>query len=168
MTDDDTKEPTTEKADKDKPKPRRTGQIIRRGENRYLVRIFLGRDQHGKRHDHNHTIRGTKKDAQKWLNGALRRLDLGEPIEQSDILCSEFFERWLETAVRPRVRPRSYAEYDHKTRAYIIPGLGKKRLSDVKPFDLQTLYADLQKQKLANTTIRYVHILLNNAFKQAV
>src|SRR5262249_18802076 len=85
-----------------------------------------------------------------------------------DILCSEFFERWLETAVRPRVRPRSFAEYDHKTRAYIIPALGKKRLSDVKPFDLQTLYADLQKQKLANTTIRYVHILLNNAFKQAV
>src|SRR5262249_45538478 len=91
-----------------------------------------------------------------------------EPIEQSDIRCSEFFERWLETAVKPRVRPRSFAEYDHKTRAYIIPALGKKRLSDVKPFDLQTLYADLQKQKLANTTIRYVHGLLNNAFKQAV
>ena len=45
---------------------RRTGQIIKRGDNKHLVRIFIGTNEAtGKRIYHNHTIRGIKKDAEK-------------------------------------------------------------------------------------------------------
>ena len=54
------------------------GQIISRGKNTWLVRVFLGRDaQTGKREYHNHTIHGTKHDAQEYLIGTLRERDLG-------------------------------------------------------------------------------------------
>ncbi len=43
------------------------GQITKRGENTWLVRIFLGRESGGKRKYFNKTIHGTKKDAQKYL-----------------------------------------------------------------------------------------------------
>ncbi|MFN7929332.1 MAG: hypothetical protein U0Y68_15575 [Blastocatellia bacterium] len=37
------------------------GQVIKRGENRYLVRIYLGTNEvTGKRIYHNHSIRGIK------------------------------------------------------------------------------------------------------------
>ena len=36
------------------------GQIISRGERRWLVRIYLGEDATGKRRYHNHTVRGAK------------------------------------------------------------------------------------------------------------
>lgn len=47
-------------------KSRRFGQIIRRGDNKFLVRIFTGTEAGGKRHYHNQTIRDTKKDADKY------------------------------------------------------------------------------------------------------
>jgi hypothetical protein len=53
------------------------GQIIKRGDRKYLVRVHLGRDDNGKRRYLNKTISGTKKAAEQWLNGALRDKDLG-------------------------------------------------------------------------------------------
>ena len=49
------------------------GQIIKRGEKTWLVRIFKGRDAEGKRHYLNKTVKGSKKDAEKYL-GALSGL----------------------------------------------------------------------------------------------
>ena len=40
------------------------GQIIKRGDKIWLVRIFLGRDENGKRRYTNKTIHGTKKNAE--------------------------------------------------------------------------------------------------------
>jgi hypothetical protein len=51
------------------------GQIIKRGDKTWLVRIFQGRDEKGKRRYVNKTIRGTKRDADKWLTKSLRDRD---------------------------------------------------------------------------------------------
>jgi Phage integrase family len=59
-------------------KGRRAGQIRQRGDRKWLVRIFLGRDPRtGKRLEANHTVHGSKKDAQAFLNAKLRERDLG-------------------------------------------------------------------------------------------
>ena len=54
-------------------KARRAGQIIRRGERHFLVRVFAGRDANGKRHYHNQTVRGSKKDADAVLRDLLAK-----------------------------------------------------------------------------------------------
>jgi hypothetical protein len=59
------------------------GQIINRGHKKWTIRVFLGRDAKGKRNYFNHTIHGTKKDAQTFLTKKLREKDLGEFIELS-------------------------------------------------------------------------------------
>lgn len=38
-----------------------SGQIIPRGKDTWLVRVFIGRDENGKRKYHNKTIHGGKK-----------------------------------------------------------------------------------------------------------
>src|ERR1035437_10010289 len=52
--------------------------LIPRGKRIWLVRAPLGRDpKTAKRLFHNKTIHGTKKDAQRYLNGVLREHELG-------------------------------------------------------------------------------------------
>src|SRR5215510_12388219 len=81
-----------------KPKPRRVGQIIPRGENKWLVRVPLGRDESTrKRATYNKTVHGTKKDADKFLTGVLRQIDLGEFVEPSTITVNGFLDKWLDT-----------------------------------------------------------------------
>ena len=71
------------------------GQIVKRGENTWYVRIFLGRDSEGKRKFFNKTIHGTKKDAQKFLTAKIREKDLGIFIEQSRQTLNEHLDSFL-------------------------------------------------------------------------
>jgi hypothetical protein len=61
------------------------GQIIKRGENTWLVRVYLGRGADGKRQYQNKTIRGVKKDAQTWLNATLGNKDRGIPTFETKV-----------------------------------------------------------------------------------
>lgn len=70
------------------------GQIIKRGENTWYIRIFLGRDAGGKRKYFNKTIHGTKKDAQKFLTAKTREKDLGVSIETSRQTLNEHFDNF--------------------------------------------------------------------------
>ena len=58
------------------------GQIIRRGDRKWLVRIYLDSDPGtGRRRYHNHTVNGSKKDAERYCTAALRSRDLGTFVE---------------------------------------------------------------------------------------
>jgi len=109
---------------------RKTGQIIRRGDNKFLCRIFLGRDEvTGRRKYHNATVRGTKKDAQRFINGVLREQDLGTFAEPSRMTLSEFLDRWLKESAKPSVSERTYQNYVWLLKTYVRPKLGTVRLS---------------------------------------
>lgn len=54
---------------------------------------FLGRTSDGKRQYQNQTIRGTKSEAQKWLNDALTKKDLGIPTFQTKVSLVDTLRR---------------------------------------------------------------------------
>jgi len=57
---------------------RKVGQIIARGDHRWLIRVYLGRDQEtNKRKYHNRTIHGPLREAQAYLPRRLRETRLG-------------------------------------------------------------------------------------------
>lgn len=144
------------------------GQIIKRGDKTWLVRIFKGRDAEGKRLYMNKTIKGNKKDAETYLNKTLTDISTGTFIEPSSETLSAYLDRWLAAAVRPRVRERTFVDYVDKLDRYIRPLLGGHKLSELRPLDIQRAYADLQARPLAPRTIRYAHSILASALKQAV
>ena len=143
------------------------GQIIKRGDNKYLVRVYLGREA-GKKKYHNKTINGSKKDAEKYLRKVLRERDLGEYIEPSKQLLSEYLDTWLETAVKIRVRDRTYRDYKEKVRLYIKPDLGNYNLQTLSPEHIQKLYNKMLDDGKSARTVRLTHAILKNALKQAV
>jgi integrase len=53
------------------------GQLVKRGENRWLIRVPNGRGLSGTRKYVNRTIHGTRKDAQRELTRLLRERDTG-------------------------------------------------------------------------------------------
>jgi len=83
------------------------GQIISRGDRRWLIRVYLARDHEtNKCKYHNRTIHGPMWDAQAYLTRRLLERDLGRDLEGAQITLNEYLDRRLETAVKPRVRAR--------------------------------------------------------------
>ena len=144
------------------------GQIIKRGEKTWLVRIFTGRDAKGKRQYFNKTIHGTKKDAEKYLTAKQREKDLGVFVEPASMTVNAYLDKWLQTAARPRLRERTFSDYEGKLETYVRPALGEKRLCDVRSLDIQSLYGEMRERGLSARTVRYTHAILSSAFKQAV
>lgn len=150
-------------------KVRRQGQIIERGDNKHLVRIYLGTDEtNGTRRYHNKTIRGTKKDAQRYLNGVLRELDLGTFVEPAGETLNAFLDHWLKAAAKPRLRERTFDDYTALLRRYVREALGSKKLSHLRPLDIQQVYSEMQERGLSARIVRYTHAVLSSALKQAV
>jgi Phage integrase, N-terminal SAM-like domain len=66
--------------------------------------------------------------------------DVGRDLEGVKITLNEYLDRWLETAVKPRVREKTYQDYDGMLRRYIRPSLGGRVLTAMRPMDVQTTY----------------------------
>jgi len=90
---------------------RKTGQIIARGASRWLVRVYLGRDREtGKHAYHNRTIYGSLRHAQAFLTRRLHERDLSRGVAGLQISVDEYLDHWLRTAVKPKVRGKTYSE----------------------------------------------------------
>jgi len=145
-----------------------TGQLIKRSENTWLVRIFLGRDADGKRKYFNKTIHGTKKDAQKYLTAKTREKDLGIFVEPASIYLGDFLDRWLQEVAKNKLRARTFDNYESLLNCHVRKILGAKKLSDIQAYEVQKLYNDMKKANYSPKTIRHVHNVLSPAFKQAI
>ena len=146
---------------------RRTGQVNRNGENKHTVRIYNGTDINGKRRYINHTVRGTKKDAEQWLRAALRRRDLGEPIEESRESFNAHLDTWLKVK-RQTVKARTLEIYDDIATRMLRPVLGNKRLAGINASDIQNLYLSFSEQGYGGRTIELLHVVLVNVFRYAM
>ena len=138
------------------------GQIIERGKNIHLIRIYLGRGEDGKRSYLNQTVHGPKKDAQRELTKLLRERDLGTLAQPSRTTLNEYLESWLGSVAKTRVRERTHRDYVWLLKKYIRPTLGERRLDQLRALELQKLYGDLSAQGLSPRTIRYAHTVLRN------
>jgi integrase len=148
---------------------RKVGQIIARAPRTWLVRVYVGRDAESKKRKYlNKTIHGGLRDAQAHLNRMLNERDLGRNLDSSKQTLNQYLDRWLEVCAKPRLRTKSFQDYEGLLRRYVRPQLGIKPLVSVHPFDIQSLYRELLDRGLAARSIRYTHAVLRSALKQAV
>jgi integrase len=81
---------------------------------------------------------------------------------------AKYLDKWLETSVKPRVRPRTYDDYVSLMTRYIREPLGAIKLAELRPIDIQKVYLSMQERELSPRVIRYTHAVLSSALKQAV
>lgn len=147
---------------------RRAGQIIERGDRKFVVRVYLGTDGAGKRQYFNQTIRGTETDAKRALHKLLVKADAGELARANPQTLSDYLDHWLQAAAKPRLRERTYIEYRKQLERYVTPVLGASRLEKLTPLQIQGLYGQMLEKGLSPRTVRLTHAVLRNALKQSV
>ena len=151
------------------------GHIRKRGKSSWAIVLDLGRDGAGKRHQKWHTVRGTKKDAERELARLITEINTGDYVEPSRMLVREYLERWLRDYAEHSVSPKTYERYDEIIRSHIVPALGGYELSKLRPLHIQGFYtaAITSGRKdgnggLSAQTVLHFHRLLHRALGQAV
>jgi len=147
---------------------RKRGQVIERGKDTFLVRIYLGQGEDGKRRYYNKTITGKKGDAHKHLTSVLSDLDQGTFIEPSKESLNKYLDRWLEVSAAPRLRARTARDYREVLARYVREPLGQKPFASITPLDIQSVYSGMLELGLSPRTVRQTHAVLRSALKQAV
>lgn len=137
---------------------RKVGQIVRRGDRTWLVRVYNGRDPGSKRRKYlNKTVRGGVRDAQSHLNKMLGERDHGRNLDSSRRTLSQYLDRWLDVCTKSRLRAKSLLDYEGLLRPLCPSPARREALAIVAVFDIQMLYHDLLDGGMSARSIRYTH-----------
>lgn len=126
------------------------------------------RSETHKRNYHNRTIHGTMREAQAYLTRKLSERDLGCDLEGAKISLNEHLDQWLETAIPPRVRPKTFQDYQSMLQCYVRPIIAQRVLAGLLPLDLQTMYQQMTERGLSARTVGYTHVVVKSTIQQAV
>jgi integrase len=108
----------------------------------------------------------TRDEVRQWLKRALQDRDQGALTARRSPTLGVWLGEWL-TAVRGSLKPKTWATYEQVLRLYILPDLGRVRLRDLAPEDLERVYDALRARGLSPTTAHHAHAVLHRALRQA-
>lgn len=146
-------------------KSRERGQLIKRGPQKYLIRIYLGRVD-GKRKYVSKTINGSKKEADAALVKWLREMDTQEFVQPQKVMTvSDLMDEWLGSKVN--VQPSTLKGYQDRVDNQINPYIGFLKLAQVSELRLETLFKRLS-ETYSYSTVQQTQSALSQAFKLAV
>lgn len=152
------------------------GHIRRRGKSSWSIVLDLGRGCDGKRLQKWHTVRGSKRDAERELARLVHELETGAYVEPTKMTVAELLQRWLADYARANVSGKTYERYAEIIRNSLIPALGHHQLTKLHPLHIQAFYADMLENGRKNgprgglspMTVRHYHRVLRKALHDAV
>ena len=141
------------------------GSIYKRADGRWAGTIELGW-QDGKRRRKTFYA-GTRQEVRDHLNRAIEKQQNGLPVQSGRLTVAQFLECWLAESVKPNVRPRTFQSYDELVRVHLAPGLGRTRLNDLTPRDVQRFINRKLNAGLSPRRVQYIHAVLRRALGRA-
>jgi integrase len=123
---------------------RQEGSIFERADGRWSAEISLGYDGGGKR------VRKTVYGANKGeVAEKLRKLqadhDVGRLVETEQLTVGEYLARWLLSA-KDKTGEATFARYEQLTKQYLIPAIGRLKLTKLRPLHVETAYTTLSRE----------------------
>lgn len=119
------------------------GNLQQRGPSSWRIRVFVGRDESGKKGYLERTVRGTKRGAQRVMARLVTEVDEGRHVAAASTRFGEVLERWLEIKATV-MEATTLASYRWITTTYVAPALGSLPLDKVRALDLDRLYSRLR------------------------
>jgi integrase len=151
------------------------GHIRKRSQNSWAIILDLGRDEHGRRKQKWHSVRGTKRDAERELARLVNEINTGDYVEPSRMSVREFLDRWVRDYVERAVSPKTAERYKEIVDSNIKPAIGGYALSKLKPLHIQSFYTEAlttgrkdKKGGLSAQTVLHIHRVLHKALGQGV
>lgn len=143
------------------------GSITRRGKEKWLVRVFIGRDEHGRQRFHSKIVYGSRRVAERYSADRISELNRDQLIPVQPVSLGGFLADWLDEVAKIRCRANTYQTYVELVDRHIPRRLLDKRLQRVDPADLQALIHDLTAKGYSASTVRQVHAVLRSALRYA-
>ncbi len=149
--------------------------ILKNGETRYRVRVYVGRDPDtGKQELVTKTFH-KKKDADREETKLKSMKGDGILVRPSREPLAKYLQRWLREVKEGELRARTLYDYQGIVRRYIenppegAPPIGKVRVDRLTPAAFQNYYDFLWRELgLSPRTLQFLHTILRQALKHAV
>jgi integrase len=136
------------------------GTIYQRKDGRWCAQVSLD----GRRLTH---YAKTQRECREWLRDIQAQIDEGLTIQGARVTLGDYLEQWLEAA-KPSLHPNTWKQYSQIVRQHIIPLLGSIKLKDLRPDQIQSLYAEKLEAGTGKSTVRLIHAVLHRALNQAL
>jgi len=146
------------KTSKTRSEARDRGQLVPKGDRKWLLRVFQGRVPDGKggmkRKYASKVFEGTKTEAEKALTSFLSEIDGDEYVEPTKVTVSSFWPTFMATVVDVASNTRN--DHDIRFRLDIMPALGHLKLTELDHEVLQAFFNELSfgDRKLSPRTVR--------------
>lgn len=109
----------------------------------------------------------TKQECLVWLREKQNQIDKGLTYNSSKTTLTEYMTEWLSSA-KASLRYTTWSQYHRVTELYILPGIGKMKLADLKPENIQQLYDRLLEKEIGHYALLKTHTVLRSALSRAV
>jgi integrase len=109
----------------------------------------------------------SKQKVAAKLAKAIADRDNGLVYDSEKLSTAQHLDNWLQ-ATRDTVRIGTWKQYETIVRLHIKPTLGRIRLNKLNPLQVQTLYRERLDAGLSARRVRYVHVTIHKALKDAV
>jgi len=143
------------------------GCISKRKDGTWCAVITVGRKPDGKLKQ-KFFYGKTRQEVAEKLNKALNELRQGTFVEATAVTVESWLKTWLEEYKRPKLRLTTFESYRIMAECHIVPAIGHIKLKDLRPEHLQHLYNEKLKAGLSPRTVRYIHLVVHSALKQAL
>lgn len=108
----------------------------------------------------------TKKEAAFKLATLKRDRDRGALVATT-VTVEAWMGTWLERQAT-KLKPQTMRTYREKSRNYIVPQLGRHKLTKLRAEHIEGMYDQLRRDGKAEATIRQTHAILKKALSDAV
>jgi integrase len=145
-----------------------------RGPETWELRIYLGRDGSGRVRHRSVTFHGTRRAAERELARLLTRAE-AEPVVIPDessrawgpsTTFNDAIAGWRDNGWAD-LSPLTVARYESVWKLHIRDGIGKRRIAETGPYDVERYFRQLKAAGTGRETVRYVRATLHRACRLA-
>ena len=109
----------------------------------------------------------TQREAQEWLMRTRNQVESGLTAAGAKATLRVFLVEWLAT-IKTSLRPKTWGQYGQVARQHILPELGKTKLKDLRPDQIQSFYNRKMETGTSPPTVRIIHAVLHKALGDAL
>jgi len=144
--------------------------VRKRSKGSWEIYLDAGRDPGtGRRLRHYETIEGTKREAEQRLAELEVSIEKGTYIKSPrTLIFGDYLAEWLRSHAELHCRPRTAEGYRHIINHYLIPALGRIRLSQLRPQHISNYCSAAVRRGLSNRTALHHYRLLHKALKDGM
>lgn len=109
----------------------------------------------------------SQKEGREWIKEIRSQIDKGLTFKAAQLRFDDYLDHWLLT-IKDSIKQSTWVDYRQGIINHISPYLGKLKIKDLSPADIQLLINQKKEEGLSPWRLQYIKRILNKALRQAV